>query len=241
MDINIDQEMWEQIRTIVKIPIPPCIVRILTLCGYTTIESLENLSQNTESETQGETENLEQTFKDIEDSIQNVFLQEIKKFNCPDSSCSCKLYKTENQEPGQAHNAFRLLPSHRVLIIAISNKIREYYAQDHAPEEQSTSPVPAQSHTTFTGTKAGTPVLRALIDSANFNREGAPKKGYLYSPLIRKFSTFLFLLSGRRCYNFLQKNLSIPTYSSVCKYNQEYNNIFLRILNTICMKYSWKY
>lgn len=60
-------------------------------------------------------------------------------------------------------------------------------------------------------------ILRELINTAKKNHKKS-KHGYQYNDTIKYFSTYIFLLCGRTCYETLNKNLPIPSTKTICEY-----------------------
>lgn len=60
-------------------------------------------------------------------------------------------------------------------------------------------------------------ILSKLIESANKNKN-ISKHAYQYDEIVKNFSTYIFLLCGRTCYETLNKNLPIPSTKTICKY-----------------------
>lgn len=60
-------------------------------------------------------------------------------------------------------------------------------------------------------------ILTELIKTANKNKNRS-KNGYQYEDIVKYFSTYIFLLCGRTCYETLNKNLPMPSTKTICKY-----------------------
>lgn len=61
-------------------------------------------------------------------------------------------------------------------------------------------------------------VLNLLVKTAKDNKKAKQKEGYRYDDVIKKFSTYIFMLGGRLCYETLQKNIGLPAPSSISRY-----------------------
>lgn len=59
-------------------------------------------------------------------------------------------------------------------------------------------------------------ILTELLKTAN-NNFNKSKHAYQYNAIVRYFSTYVFLLCSRRCYETLNKNLPIPSTKTICK------------------------
>lgn len=61
-------------------------------------------------------------------------------------------------------------------------------------------------------------VLSELIKTAKGNSNRSKHANH-YSDMIKYFSTYIFLLCGRTCYDTLNKNLPIPSIKTICKFD----------------------
>lgn len=64
-------------------------------------------------------------------------------------------------------------------------------------------------------------ILNALVTTASKN-SNKKLSGYRYSDAIKKFSAYIFMLGGRWCYETLQKNIALPSPTSVSRYLHEH-------------------
>lgn len=70
-------------------------------------------------------------------------------------------------------------------------------------------------------------LLKELVQMALSNF-GKPQNRNRYSEFVQYFSAYIFMICGRKCYEFLQNNLPLPSVSTVCMFchlnrqNQEY-------------------
>lgn len=60
-------------------------------------------------------------------------------------------------------------------------------------------------------------VLQAMIQSYQQNARN-DKFHAQYNDLIRYFATYVFLLAGRSCYEFLKSNIALPSTKTVREY-----------------------
>lgn len=60
-------------------------------------------------------------------------------------------------------------------------------------------------------------VLNLLVKTAKENQK-TKQNGYRYDDVIKKFSSYIFMLSGRLCYETLSKNIGLPSPSSISRY-----------------------
>lgn len=115
--------------------------------------------------------------------------QTIAELNC----CHCEFYQSQEQ--------FEFLPGHKDLILALPS----FNFND---PQMSTSVHTQENKFSF--------IMQNMIDTA---KEAVNKlKIYKYSDIIKYFATFVFLLCGRSCYEFLNSNLPLPSTKTVCKY-----------------------
>lgn len=61
-------------------------------------------------------------------------------------------------------------------------------------------------------------ILKLLIATAHQNNNMNKKNGYRFSEGIIEFSTFIFTLGGRWCYETLQANIPLPSLSTISRY-----------------------
>lgn len=128
------------------------------------------------------------TVAEIEDHMQCYGRTIIQNLFC----CSSQSYKAQNK--------FKLLPGHRAFILELPKYV----------PEQSTKIAVHAIDPTFSF------VLQKMIETAQSNFEKLSNKNE-YSDTMRYFSTYVFLLCGRSCYEFLRQNLQLPSVSTVCK------------------------
>lgn len=103
-----------------------------------------------------------------------------------------------------SQNVFNLLPGHSAILLALPELIKTMcdidmlQACNQEPEEFSV-------------------ILSKLIESARKNKN-KPKNAFKYDDIIKNFSTYIFLLCGRTCYETLYKNLPIPSIKTIREY-----------------------
>lgn len=98
---------------------------------------------------------------------------------------------------------FRFVPGHKILILELPNVIRENKETVEHPSEN--------QYLEYAST-----LLNELIlaSKQNFNK---PATLHRYSDIIKYFSTYIYMLCGKNCYEILSHNLPIPKSSSICK------------------------
>lgn len=106
--------------------------------------------------------------------------------------------KYENIQP------FKILPGHCVFL----QNIPTYLKQDLKRDRPISNAV--QNSSIFTC------ILKSLIETAESNSDRNPT-GKRYDEIIRYFSTYLFLMSGKSCYETLSANLPIPQANTIRK------------------------
>lgn len=156
---------WNDLERIVGESLPTCVKTFLTICGYDTLTSIQNIS--------------EKSIYDIENHLSKCEIM---------IDCSHAEYYKEQTK-------FQLLPGHRDLIHGLS-KIK--LVNDPSPI----------AHFSI--------ILQELIKTAqqNINRQNTHP---IYGDVIRYFSTYIFLLCGRSCYEVLNSNLPLPSTKTVCE------------------------
>lgn len=104
---------------------------------------------------------------------------------------------------------FEFLPGHKTILLDLPESIKKMQSENTLENtffhDDATDDVNKYSV-----------ILSALIKSANRN-QNKPKNAFHYDDTIRYFSTYIFLMCGRTCYETLTKNLPIPSTKTVCK------------------------
>lgn len=132
----------------------------------------------------------------IENHINSYGRQVIQQLDC----CHSEFYKKQD--------TFYLLPGHRDLLIGLAkflaksdiNAMSDHVVNIHLELER-----PAFSR-----------IMKELIKTALVNEHNG-KNNSKYTDIIRNFATYIFLLSGRSCYQVLYENLPLPSVETVCK------------------------
>lgn len=129
----------------------------------------------------------EESVNEIEFHINSESRALVQELDC----CHSDYYKKQDR--------FKLLPGHRDLIISLS-KISLSASQRMYSFLAQNSDLPC--------------ILKEMVANVIENAErDCPR----YSDTIRWFSTYIFLLSGRACYEVLSKNISLPSIKTICE------------------------
>lgn len=96
------------------------------------------------------------------------------------------------------HN-FKLKPGHKSFILNIPNRI------NHLKEKKNDVPCTMSNFSQ---------IVRTFIETAEANF-GKHPNGFRYSQTNRDFSTFIYLMCGRACYDALSANLPMPQASTI--------------------------
>lgn len=135
----------------------------------------------------------------IENHINSHDHQIIFKLNC----CHSEFY--------QKQEIFKLLPGHRDFLIGLGKFLVE--PNINAISKTNNKDFELQHELQRPGFSR---VMKELIETALMNKQNE-KNNAKYSDIIRYFSTYIFLLSGRSCYQVLYENLPLPSVETVCK------------------------
>lgn len=101
--------------------------------------------------------------------------------------------------------SFELLPGHRSIIINLPNALKKIQRT-----EDSTRSIDYKSSNYSA-------VLKALIESAAINNDRAPN-GHRFSEPLWSYALYVYLMSGRACYECLSANLPIPQPKTIRMY-----------------------
>lgn len=131
---------------------------------------------------------------DMEKYIQDNMMDTIHGFNC--------CYSTNYQQ----QKLFRFLPAHRSLILGLKEKVKDFISSEMQPSIESASEIAKYSK-----------IFGELIATAQKNIR-VPPHGHRYSDVIKYFSIYVYMVSGRACYDMLSNNLPLPKSSTISKY-----------------------
>lgn len=109
----------------------------------------------------------------------------------------------------QTQRKFEFLPGHKNILLDLPKHIQMMQSKN-ALESALFQNVACDNEDEYSL------ILRELIKSAKRNQNKS-KHVFNYNDTIKYFSTYIFLLCGRTCYETLCKNLPIPSTKTVCK------------------------
>lgn len=138
----------------------------------------------------------EKSVTEIEKYINNQCLETVEQLDC------------EHARHYQNQKKFELLPGHSACILEIKKCLSGEYLEKRNPlltfDGQNSSANPFSI------------VLQKLVETAR-NNFLKSKFHATYDDVVRFFSTYVFLLCGRRCYEFLCHCLPLPSISTICE------------------------
>lgn len=187
------EEMWSDLENYNHIEVPMCLKVLLWKSGYDTMLSLKYIC--------------EESITEIEKLIQ----KHKNKILFDDNNMHDYLYHYKRQDK------FAFLPGHRSILLDLPQSIKKMQLENTLYGDGS---INIMTNTSMESSKDKTSeysvILNELINTAKRN-QNKPKNAYQYDDLIKHFSTYIFLLCGRTCYETLNKNLPIPSTKTICK------------------------
>lgn len=102
---------------------------------------------------------------------------------------------------------FKFLPGHRALLLNLPRNIEKYQNSNKHSSHPNYEKFPS--------------VLKSLFEAAESNIGKHPNAAR-YNDIIRYFSTYIYLLCGKACYETLCANLPLPKAGTICKYSLIY-------------------
>lgn len=109
--------------------------------------------------------------------------------------------ETENQ----AEN-FTFLPGHATVILQLPSLLKELEGRTKKPSEINLN------------SKGLSFLMKELIKTA-INNSSRDDKHHRFSGVIQNFAAYIFMLSGKSCYEILSQNLPLPQSSTICKFD----------------------
>lgn len=131
----------------------------------------------------------EQKICELEQHITIHELNVIANLTC----CHSEKYKKQQR--------FNFLPGHRATLRILPDAVEKILA----------------SRLRASGSQSHTAILNELIKTSNTNSK-KNKNHAEYSDMIKDFFTYIYLLSGKHCYETLNANLPIPSTKTICRY-----------------------
>lgn len=145
---------------------------------------------------------LEQYIQKKKSSILPEIYEKLACFGEDDHSLS----EYDNQD------LFEFLPGHRTILLSLKSNIQRMQKQAVARAYNN-----AANNSVEIESGKYPFILTEFIKTANqtFNKS---KHAHQYNDVVKYFSTYIFLLCGRTCYETLNKNLPIPSTKTICKF-----------------------
>lgn len=141
--------------------------------------------------------------------IQTSFENELSLLGIDDEIIAdIELYVNENKDilkntSYEKVEVFKFKPGHKTFILQMANQVKQ------KREEKTSKSVEFESN-------EFSHILKAYIDTAQANK-GRHPNGFRYNEINRFFSTFIYLLCGKACYETLSSNLPIPKADTIRK------------------------
>lgn len=190
--------VWEDLEKFVGHEIPIFLKLLLWKAGYDNMISVHQICDKKIGE-------LEKFIDNRKNQILREIMTELENFDSDDSiSASISAYKNNAD--------FEFLPGHRSILLSLSGHIQNmqlHYKYAYGGEKLIANEASNQPNYSI--------ILTELIKTATTNMNKS-KYAYQYTDVVKYFSTYIFLLCGRTCYETLNKNLPIPSTKTICKY-----------------------
>lgn len=160
----------------------------------------------------------ENNLSEIELHIQKNHREIFTNLDC----CHSQTYRNQRE--------FKLLPGHKGFILKIPEKLNSN------PRPHSLSMICQQLVERSSGLPTITNLLKELLEVAVKN-ENKSKTQYRYSDVIQFFSIYVYILSGRNCYEILSNNLPMPKVPTICEIflNYSISYLFCRLLQSLLL------
>lgn len=200
---------WAALEKFVGQSVPMFLKLLLLKTGYDSLLSIKQISTDT-------IEDIQQYIQRKKNQIFSEIFTELNHFDNTDQVAS----GYEEQE------VFEFLPGHRTILLSLRSNIRNMQLQAVDQMEIGGAQGSEESIEKYSV------ILRELIKTADqyLNKS---KHAYQYNDIVKFFSTYVFLLCGRVCYETLNKNLPIPSTKTICKFVRFNNNITSNIMDIV--------
>lgn len=182
--------MWADLENYSRNEVPICLKVLLWKCGYDTILSLKYIN--------------EESIAEIEEHVQKY--KEKILFDESDMSEYLDDYKKQN--------IFKFLPGHRSILLDLLQSISGMQSQNALHCHNNTNMMTNAESSNDEMTTEYSVILNELINTARRNKNKS-KNAYQYDDTVKHFSTYIFLLCGRTCYETLSKNLPMPSTKTI--------------------------
>lgn len=193
---------WIDIENFVGHEFPMFLKLILWKSGYDSMISIKEISS-------AEIAVIEKHIEKKKNEILSEILLIMENAGALDDS----VHIYEEQE------VFLFLPGHRNILLSLRKNIENMQASRQATRQPIDKKANKSDELISSATEEYTVVLTEFLKTAKINSKKS-KHAYQYSDIVKYFSTYIFLLCGRTCYETLNKNLPMPSTKTICKYFQ---------------------
>lgn len=141
----------------------------------------------------------EQKINECEEYIASHDQNVVADLNC----CHSEKYKSQNR--------FMFLPGHRTILQILPKTVKTILSARSCNRDTSSLIKSSQGRSASRSV-----ILNELIKTSDTNSQNQ-KNHAKYSDTIKDFFTYIYLLSGKSCYETLNANLSIPSTKTIRK------------------------
>lgn len=184
---------WADIENFVGHKVPMFLKILLWKSGYDSMISIKEISHDAIAEL----ERYIQKERLLNEIFSNSFSD-----NTSDNDDSINGYREQE--------IFAFLPGHRSFLLNLPRYIQNMQLE---AVNNSTNGIESTSKAASEYSR----ILTELVQTAKANVNKS-KHAYSYNDVIKYFSTYIFLLCGRTCYETLNKNLPIPSTKTIRKF-----------------------
>lgn len=185
---------WANFENCVGQNVPMFLKLLLWKTGYDSMVSIKQISTHT-------IRSLEQFVQKRKNQILSDVFRTLELSGGNDHS----LNDYKEQE------VFEFLPGHRTILLSLRHKIECMQSQ----AVDLTAVDNENVENMIQGAKYSI-VLREFMKTADKNWNKS-KPAHRYNDVVKYFSTYIFLLCGRTCYETLNKNLPMPSTKTICE------------------------
>lgn len=172
--------------------IPKSLKILLQTCGYNSLLSLKQISI--------------EKIRTMEQFIQMNRAKILRELNGIDENAA-GIYKE------QVHFAF--LPGHRNILLDFPKHIADM--QNSMRIQSVSNQILGENVRKAEFSREFSHILNQMITTAEMNMNKKSKHKNEYTDDVKYFSTYIFLMCGRTCYETLSKNLPMPSTKTICK------------------------